>query len=144
MKKTIPYVHCFNHRLRLVIVTTVKQINSVKEFFEQLKLIYSTFRKPKIKKMYEGSAVKRLIDTRWTGHYQATKAVLANYTDIVSVLKHFQDDQQNTLNLDGDDIATCIGILNVITKKKCVFLLVFMDELLSALAPADTIFQKRT
>lgn len=143
LNKTIPYVHCFNHKLRLVIVSTIKQINPVKELFDQIQLIYSTFKKPKIKKIYEGSAVKRLIDTRWTGHYQSTKAVLANYTEIVSALKYVQDDKRNSLKLDGDDIAICIGILNIITKKKFAFLLIFMDELLSALAPADTIFQKR-
>lgn len=31
--KVIPYVHGFNHRIRLVIIETVKQIDSVKEFF---------------------------------------------------------------------------------------------------------------
>lgn len=141
--KVIPYVHCMNHKLRLVIVTTVKKVSAVKEFFDQLQLIYTSFKKPKIKKMYEGHALKRLIDTRWTGHYQSTKAVLESYIEIVSVLNHVREDERNLSRLDGDDIATCIGILNVISNKKFVFLLVFMNELLTSLAPADTILQKR-
>lgn len=43
--------------------------------------------------------------------------------------------------MDGDDIATCIGIHTVITTKKFVFNLVYMDQFLAALAPADTVFQ---
>lgn len=143
LEKFIPYIHCFNHRLRLVIIETVKKVASVKEFFEQIQMIYTAFKKPKIKKMYEGTAIKRLIDTRWTGHYQATKAVRANYPQIVATLEQVKNDNYNRMKLDGDDIATCIGILSVITQKKFVFNLVYMDELLTALAPADAIFQSR-
>lgn len=143
LEKCIPYIHCFNHRLRLVIIETVKKVASVKEFFEQIQMIYTAFKKPKIMKMYEGTAIKRLIDTRWTGHHQATKAVRANYPQIVSTLEKVKDDRFNQLKLDGDDIATCIGILSVMTKKKFVFNLIFMDEILTALAPADAIFQSR-
>lgn len=93
--------------------------------------------------MYEGSALKRLIETRWTGHFQATKAIHENYSQIIATLDTVQNDKYNRMKLDGDDIATCIGILSVITQKKCVFTLVYMDELLSALAPVDAILQKR-
>lgn len=106
-------------------------------------MIYTAFKKPKIKKMYEGTAIKRLIDTRWTGHHQATKAVRANYPQIVATLQKVKDDRFNRLKLDGDDIATCIGILSVITQKKFVFNVIYMDELLTLLAPADATFQSR-
>lgn len=139
--KIIPYVHCFNHRLHLIVVHTVKEIKSVKQFFEQLQLIYHTFKKHKIRQLYEGKAVKRLLDTRWNGHMQATKAVLENYSEIVSTLLLVKNDKPH--QIDGDDIATCIGILSVITQKQFVFLLVFMEEFLSAIAPADTLFQKQ-
>lgn len=139
--KIIPYVHCFNHRLHLIIVHTVTEISLVKQFFEQLQLIYKTFKKHKIRKLYEGKAVKRLLDTRWNGHMQATKAVFQNYSEIVATLQLVKNDR--SLQMDGDDIATCIGILSVITQKKFVFLMVFMDEFLSAMAPADTLFQKQ-
>lgn len=103
LNKIIPYVHCFNHRLRLVIIDTVKQIQSIKAFFEQIQLIYTSFKKPKIKKLYEGTAIKRLIETRWTGHLQSTKAVHSNYVEIVNTLKRVKDDKKNSLHLDGDE-----------------------------------------
>lgn len=129
LNKKIPYVHCFNHKIRLVIVDTIKQIQSVKELFDQLQLLYKSFKKPKIKKLYEGGAMKRMIETRWTGHFQATKAIHDNF-HIVSTLTEVRGDYRNSLKLDGDDIATCNGILSVITTKKFVFFLVFMNETL--------------
>lgn len=141
LEKSIPYIHCFNHRLRLVIIETVKVVDSIKEFFEVIQMIYTAFKKPKIAKLYEGTAVQRLIDTRWTGHFTATKAVRKNYQELVKTLKKIKNDKKNTMKLDGDDIALCIGIHAVVTTNKFVFNLVYMDEFLAALAPADTVFQ---
>lgn len=140
LRKEIPYVHCFNHRFHLVIVHTVQQIPEVKQFFDQLQLIYTMLRKPKIKKLYEGGYVKRLLDTRWTGHFKSAKSTLKNYKAVVETLGQVE----NSLNeIDGDDRAICIGIKSVITKKDFVFTLIFINEILSVIAPADTIFQKQ-
>lgn len=141
LKKPIPYVHCFNHRLHLIVIDTIKQISSAKEFFDQLQLIYVVFNKPEIRKLYEGKAVKSLLDTRWNGHKQASKAILENYTEIIATLQQVENDRK--LGIDGDVIATCIGILKVITQKCFVFFLVFINEFLSVISPADTAFQKR-
>lgn len=141
--KPIPYVHCFNHKLRLVIIEIVKQVSGVKEFFDQIQFIYTAFRKPKVKKLYDGTAVKRLLDTRWTGHYDATKAVFENYPQIITTLLKVKSDKKNDMKLDGEDIATCIGLLSVITQKEFVFTLVFMHELLSNLVSVDNTFQRR-
>lgn len=141
LKKTIPYVHCFNHRLHLVIVHTVRQILSVSQFLDQLQLIYKMLRKPKIKKMYEGKSVKRVLETRWTGHISAANAVLQNFQFIVDTLEEVK---KNTLRqIDGDDVAICTGILNVVTQKEFVFNLIFINEILGVLAPADIVFQKQ-
>ncbi|KAJ6649143.1 Zinc finger MYM-type protein 1, partial [Pseudolycoriella hygida] len=141
LKKIIPYVHCFNHRLHLVIIHVVKQIQAVKEFFDQLQLIYTMLKKPKIKKIHEGKSMKRLIDTRWTGHKDAAKAILQNYYEFVDTFKLAV--KNISKEIDGEDIAICTGILAVITRKTFVFILVCINEILSFLAPADVIFQKR-
>lgn len=85
-----------------------------------------------------------MIDTRWTGHLQATKAVRSNYSEIVVTLQKVKSDKNNSMKLDGDDIATCIGIYTVITNAKFVFNLIFMDAFLNTLAPADSVFQSHT
>lgn len=155
LQKEIPYIHCFNHRIHLVIIDAIKQIPSVKHFFDQVQLIYTMFHKPKIKKVYEGQSVTRLLDTRWTGHSKAAKSLLKNYKDVVDTLVQIKNisssdintnavNKKNPINdIDGDDKAICIGILDVITKKEFIFHLLFVNEVLSVISPADTIFQKR-
>lgn len=130
-----------DHRLCLVIIDSVKQVPSIKEFFEPIQMIYIAIKKPKVMKLYEGSEVKRLIDTLWAGHFKATRALRNNYTQIVETLQKVKNGKNNSMKLDGDDIATCIGIHTVIATKKFVFNLVYMEEFLATLAPADNVFQ---
>lgn len=141
LKKIIPYIHCFNHRLHLVIIYVVKQIQAVREFFDQLQLIYTMLRKPKIKKINEGKSMKRLIETRWTGHKNATRAMLQNYNGFVDTFKLAV--RNTSKDIDGEDIAICTGILTVITSKTFTFILIVMNEILTIIEPADVIFQKR-
>lgn len=143
LRKIIPYVHCFNHRLHLVIVHTVSQVDAVRLFFEHIKLIYTLFKKPKIRKLYEGKSVARLLDTRWTGHLKATKSVIENYSPIVATLKEVASANNKSLKIDSEDLVQSIGLLNVITKREFVFILLFMNDVLSALGPADIVFQKQ-
>lgn len=141
LNKVIPYIHCFNHRLHLVVIHLVSRIASVAEFFDQLKLIFTTFRKPKVRKLYDGHSLKRLLETRWSGHYNSVKSLKSNYKDVISTLNKIKNDID--VDICGDDKAICFGILEVISKKEFVFLLLFLDEILSVIKPADTIFQKR-
>lgn len=141
LKKIIPYVHCFNHRLHLVIIALVKSIPEMREFFDQLQLIYTTLRKPKIKKIHDGTSMKRLIETRWTGHKNAAKCMLSDFASFVETFKLAE--KNTSKEIDGEDVAVCIGLLAVITRKKFAFILIVINEILSVLEPADTIFQKR-
>lgn len=112
----------------------------MKQFFEQLQLLYTFFRKPKVKNLYQGKSIKRLLDTRWTGYLQATKAVFENFSEIVSTL---DEAKSAKTNLDGEDIATAIGLCNIMKQKKFVFLLAFMKTFLELFGPVDRSLQSR-
>lgn len=86
LQRLIPYVHCFNHRLHLVIVYALDNVDMVRLFFDNIKLVYSFFHRPKIQQLYEGSAILKVIETRWAGHVRATNAVFENYIEIMNVL----------------------------------------------------------
>lgn len=58
----------------------------------------------------------------------------------ISILKSYY---RTLLERQFVSIFFSIGILNVIIKPKFAFILIFMEELLSLLEPADTVFQKR-
>lgn len=84
--KCIPYTHCFNHQLHLIIIALIRTIELLRHFFDQLKVIYEFFKRIRVRKIYSGKTVLRLIDTRWSGHAQATNAILNTYADIVDTL----------------------------------------------------------
>lgn len=138
----IPYVHCFSHRLHLVVVDMVKEIKCINWFFDQAKMIYKFFRLYKVRNLYEGTSLKKLIDTRWEGHLKSTSAICENYKSIVECLQEITKENANH-GIGGEDIAKAVGILACITKPQFVYSMVFMKELLEIIKPADKALQSR-
>lgn len=141
LKRPIPYVHCFNHRLHLVLIHSIDRVQMAKSFCGELQMLYNFFSRFKIKQLYEGTAISRLIDTRWTGHLKATQSVLKNYNEIVATLQ--QVGANSVYNFDSEDIALATGILTAIRKMKFVFMLHCMKDLLEVIDPANIALQKR-
>lgn len=71
--RRIPYVHCYNHRLHLVLINAIKHIDLVEIFFDLITMIYNFFQHYKVKNIYKGQSMKRLIETRWEGHQNLLK-----------------------------------------------------------------------
>lgn len=84
--KIILYVHCFNHRLHLVVIAIFENIEMARLFFDNIKLIYTFFHRAKVQSLYEGSPILNLIVTRWAGHVRATNVVYENYDEIIKTL----------------------------------------------------------
>lgn len=78
-QRTIPYIHCFSHRLHLVLIAALTKIIMIRIFFEQVMMIYNFFQHYKVRNIYEGKSLKKLIATRWEGHYRSTTAIHDNY-----------------------------------------------------------------
>lgn len=141
LKRLIPYVHCFNHRLHLVIIHSIERVPMAKDFCGQLKLLNNFFSRFKVKHLYEGKTISRLLDTRWTGHLKATQSVFENYDEIVATLLRVRT--RTKYNFDSEDIALATGILAAIKKTEFVFMLHCMKDLLETLEPANRALQKR-
>lgn len=139
-KRFIPYVHCFSHRLHLVIIEAVKNINLVDIFFNQTKMIHNFFKLYKVKKYYEGTPLKKLITTRWEGHLKSTTAIFENYKEIVVCLREIV---VKGCGLSTEDIAKATGILACISKTQFIYIMLYMKDLLEIIRPADKILQSR-
>lgn len=112
MGKKIPYVHCFNHRLHLVVVKLITSFTCVDEFFEMCSLTQKNLKHSNISKIYEGTKLCRLLETRWSGHLSMTKAILRNYTEILNVLEKVKG-----CSFVGEDKATALGLMMHLKKK---------------------------
>lgn len=145
LRREIPYIHCFNHQLHLVIKKVCDAINDARIFFDQIQMIYKFFKKYRVTKVYEGSKLKKLIETRWAGHIKSTVAVYTNYEEIISALDaiRLSTETENAIKFDGDEIATAGGIYTTATTLKFLFLTHMFMELLQLIQPADTMLQSR-
>lgn len=68
LSRIIPYVHCFNHKVHLVVIAALDSNCIVRLFFDTLRVIYNFFHRAKVQNFYKGTAICNLITTRWAGH----------------------------------------------------------------------------
>lgn len=138
--REIPYVHCYNHRLQLVVLKSLDNITLCNEFIENLKIIYDFFQLNNVKNVYDGHAITSLIVTRWSGHHRAVKSVMENFKFIIEALKS----SKLKAVLTGEQKIMASGILNVLSELKFRFMCVFMNKVLGVLKPSDKMLQSRS
>ncbi|XP_031329369.1 zinc finger protein 862-like [Photinus pyralis] len=139
LQRTVPYVHCFNHRLHLVVVKTVSEITMLNHFFDQCILLHEFFHHAKVAEIYEGRTIGRLLEQRWSGHLTAAQVILSNYKEILKTLQVIQKG-----NFNGFDVAKSTGLQVVIEKIEFRFALLLANKILSLLQAADAALQTRT
>lgn len=140
--RKIPYIHCKNHKLHLVVVDLVSGTAELSQFFSELDVLYNFFAKFKVDKIYEGTKLKRVITTRWSGHYDATMAVVENYKEIVCALQEVTDNSAAS-TFDADTVAMAIGLGRILKRNMFQFCAVLMKKVLGILKPADACLQMR-
>ena len=82
----ILYVHCFLHKIHLVVTFIVENLYEIKDYYGTITALYNFFKKSAVFESYDGTALKRLIETRWSGHYESTWHVNNNYGDLIQAL----------------------------------------------------------
>ena len=102
------YVHCFLHKINLVVVHVMENISEIKEYFEIISSLYKFFKKSAVLEAYDGTALKRLIITRWSGHHDSTNHVNNNYGDLIKALRL----ASNNKKLKSEDRALALGLLH--------------------------------
>lgn len=69
-----------------MVIASINGVFLAKSFFENIKLIYTFFRRTKVQNVYNGKSILKLIETRWAGHVRATNVVFENLQNIVDTL----------------------------------------------------------
>ena len=138
LNRKIPYVHCYNHRLHLVVVEVIT-VDAIQQFFSHCAMLYNFLKKGNVRSLYEGNNLVRLLQQRWSGHYEVVMTIFENFKLIIQALMavKMNDDKK----FDGEDNAVSIGLLHVVTSENFCFCLVFMRKFLGVLHPADKVLQ---
>ena len=71
LNRKLPYVHCYNHQLDLVVAHALEAEAKVKNFFSLCEQLYVFFCRNVVANTYSGEIIKRLLVQRWTDHNQS-------------------------------------------------------------------------
>lgn len=139
LNKTIPYVHCYNHKLHLVVIHAISEDVRAQSYCDTCSILYNFFRKPNVSKLYEGEHLKRLLPQRWTGHLRTTKVILDNYDEIKRLLQSCTREATSTeINIEAS------GILWKVSSLEFVFIANLLNTLLSILEPLNASLQSKS
>jgi len=89
--KQIPYVHCFNHQLHLVVVHAIGDDKEVEKFFSTCNMLYNFVRRPTMHAAYEGQQLQRLLEQPCTGHLATTMTIINNRQSLLDLLQSCED-----------------------------------------------------
>ncbi|KAJ3590154.1 hypothetical protein NHX12_008108, partial [Muraenolepis orangiensis] len=135
--REIPYVHCFNHQLHLVVVHAMSGERAIEDLFNICKVLYKFTRKPTVAAHYQGNTLKRLLEQRLTGHLATVQIILKSFQDIVKLLRHVE----NSASFPADLRMEAAGLLSRILKPSFKFHTQIICKILSLLEPANRMMQ---
>ena len=107
-KRFILYVHCFLHKISLVVRHALEGISDIQEYFDIISTLYNLFKKSAVMEIYEGTQLKRLIETRWSGHFDSTSHMNKNYGQVLKALNLACKSKK----LRSEERAIAIGLIN--------------------------------
>ena len=138
--RNILYIHCFCHRLHLVVTDIIETTDIICEHYSLVKSLYECLKLADIKKNYNGIKLKRLLDTRWSGHRDCVHAINREVSEIIQCLK---------LSIEKRDVKSehkviAKGLLSQISRPSFILLNKFLNEFLDIINIASHVCQSKT
>ena len=137
------FIPCGNHSLNLAGVHAVGSSEVSETFFAVVERIYSFFSSSthrwEVLRKYVPNTVKRVIDTRWSAHYEAVKALQKSFIDVVGALNELCDQNENI-----DTRGQSRGILDAIQRFSFVSFLEFWFEVLKESQDTQKYLQRQS
>ena len=143
-----PYIHCYAHRLNLVLVNTARGIQEVNNFFGLMEAIYrffsvSTLRHDRFvtdqrQRQLQILEIPKLSDTRWVCRYVAVHLYLVRYECIVDALEGIVEDSR-----DRVEAAEATGLSCQLQNLSFVLLLCVFKDVLGVTKPLSDHLQSK-
>ena len=145
----VMYIHCLAHRLNLVLISTIKSIAEVNEFFSTVQELYvflststprhELFCEAQREANLEVLELERLVETRWSYWYRSISKVKLRLACIINTL-----DALITQRLDGESAAKAKGLIGVIKADQFIKMLLIMEMLLGKINSLSEELQSST
>jgi hypothetical protein len=88
----------------------MENLDEIKGYYGIITALYNFFKKSAVLESYDGTTLKRLIETRWSGHNESTRHVNNNYGDLTVIQALLVASKNKKLSVE--DKAQAIGLLN--------------------------------
>lgn len=140
LARYIPYIHCYNHQLHLVVVHAIQSEPCAKRFFNLSNSLHKFFQHHYVSEKHNAPNLKRLLEIRWTSHYEVTRCIVDNQEHILSILSEMTED-------DGAAVDLCTeasGLLCQIKRHHFFETGKFLVRVLGILKPANAILQSQS
>lgn len=130
------FVHCYAHKLALVVRNSCNDIRSCLMFFNTLESLYVHFAEPgsnyTLKTVMDLLGVKpfqisQLSDTRWVCRFANCQKVVNNFQTIIKALENEIDESTDRKSVEAS------GILNAMKKKGFISHLIILRKILSTI-----------
>ena len=118
---------------------TLSDLMELSDFFQLIQDLYNFFKIPQIDKLYEGRTLKRLITTRWDGHFSSLKVISKYVEEIRATLKECRTSR----SVDPENRAKAKGYLTSLEEPVTIFLMTFVMDVLKLLSLLSLKFQKQ-
>lgn len=140
LQRDIPYIHCMNHQIHLVVIHCMQRVPKAKRFFALCEQLYVFFRRQFVANLYNGKTMKRLLEQRWTGHLETAKVVSENHQEILEALLVAADSNSVEQSLSTE----AAGLHTHVAKAEFVFMAAVVVKVLSILQPSNAQLQGKS
>lgn len=152
------YIHCYNHRLNLVLVESVKSVKKADNFFSFIQELYMFMSSHTAHELFlqeqqeqatskQPQTLKKLSDTRWACQYMACKVILDTLPCIVSTLDKIAETHSGKRAHDARcllasltfDIIVCLAMFTHLLQRTKLLSDMLQSPSLNLSAAADMI-----
>lgn len=109
------------------------------DFFQLIQDLYTFFKIPQIDQLHQGLTLKKLITTRWDGHFSSLKVLSKSIKEIHLTLKKCK----TTRSVDPEYRSKAKGYSASLEVPVTTFLIIFMMDVMKLLNLLNLMFQKQ-
>ncbi len=141
LARYIPYIHCYSHQLHLVVVHAMQDEPCAKNFFSPSNSLYNFCCHYYVSQKYDAPCLKRLLEIRWTSHYDVTSCIVENENRLLNILSEISEDDDDC---PVDLCTEASGLLIQIKRHNFFEIGKFLVQVLAVLQPANKILQSQS
>lgn len=148
LKNEVPealFIHCYSHRLNLVLSQSVSYIKQCKIFFSTLNGLVAFFststKRTNLLDIVVKKRLPKAAPTRWSYSARLVETVFEHYEDLISLFEHILDDDAN--NWDQITLRESVGYLATLKDLEFVFLLRLFFEVFPHTEIAFSVLQNK-